>query len=120
MNRRQLQNESPKRVALYARSSWLQPLGEIQTLQAQVDRCTAYCLEHGCIVPHDQRLASVRAGSADRDRPALACLCEAVRQGRVAIVVVSSLDRLTRDPIESAILLEEFKAARVTIVTAGA
>ena len=59
----------------------------------------------------------VQAGSADRDRLALARLGEAVRQGRVAIVVASSLDRLARDPTQSAILVEEFKAAGVTIAT---
>lgn len=120
MIRRQHQNKAPKRAALYARSSQLKPLGEILALQAQVDRCTAYSLEHGYIVPHDQLYSEVRAGSADCDRPALARLGEAVRQGCVAVVVVSSLDRLARDPAASAILVEEFKAAGVTIATAGA
>ena len=119
MIRRQNHNEAPTRAALYARSSQLKPLSEIHVLQAQVDRCVAYSLEHGYIVPHDQRYAEVRAGSADSDRPALVRLCEAVRQGCVA-VVVSSLDRLARDAAESAILVEELKAAGVTIETAGA
>ena len=120
MNRRQNHNEAPTRAALYARSSQLRPLSEIHALQVQVDRCVAYSLEHGYIVPQDQRYAEVQAGSTDSDRSALARLCEAVRQGRVAVVVVSSLDRLARDAAESALLVEEFKAAGVTIETAGA
>ena len=62
----------------------------------------------------------VQAGSADSDRLALARLGEAVRQGRGAIVVVSSLDRRARDPTQSAILVDEFKAAGATIATIGA
>jgi DNA invertase Pin-like site-specific DNA recombinase len=120
MIRRQHHNEAPTRAALYTRSSQLKPLDEIHALQAQVDHCTAYRLEHGYIVPHDQCYAEVRAGSVDSDRPALARLGEAVRQGCVAVVVVSSLDRLARDRAQSAILVEEFKAAGVTIATAGA
>jgi DNA invertase Pin-like site-specific DNA recombinase len=113
---RQQHNEAPKRVALYARSSQLNPPGGIEPLQAQVDRCAAYCLEHGYIVPDSE----VQAGSADSPRPALARLCEAVRQGSEALVVVSSLDRLARDPAQSVILVEQFKAAGVTITDAGA
>ena len=62
----------------------------------------------------------VQAGSADSPRPALARLCEAVQQGGVAVVVVRGLDRLARDSKQSAILVEEFKTAGVTIATAGA
>ena len=119
MIRRQYQKVAPKRAALYTRSSQLKPLGEINALQVQIERCTTYCLKHGYIVPHDQPYAEVRAGSADSDRPALARLCEAIRQGCVAVVVVSSLDRLARDPTQCAILVKEFKAAGVTIATAG-
>jgi DNA invertase Pin-like site-specific DNA recombinase len=117
---RQQHNEAPKRVALYARSSQLNAPGGMEPLQAQVDRCAAYCLEHGYIVPRDQRYTEVQAGSSDSPRPALARLCEAVRRGYVAVVMVSSLDKLERDSTQSAILVEEFKAAGVTIATAGA
>jgi DNA invertase Pin-like site-specific DNA recombinase len=119
MIRRQHQNEAPRRAALYVRGSQLKPLGGIRALQTQVDRCIAYSLEHGCIVPLDQLSSEVRAGSADCDCPELARLGEAVRQGCVAVVVVSSLDGLARDCAQNAILVEEFKAAGVTIGTAG-
>ena len=57
------------------------------------------------LCPTIKRLASVQAGSADSDRPALARLLEAIRQGSVAVVVVSGLDRLAReDPAQSALL----------------
>ncbi len=95
MIQRQHQNEALRRATLYVRGSQLKPLGGILALQTQVDRCTAYSLEHGCIVPHDQHYSEVRAGSADSDCPELARLGEAVRQGCVA-VVVSSLDGLAR------------------------
>ncbi len=94
MIQRQHQNTAPKRVTLYTRSSQLKPLGEIHALLAQVDRCTAYCLEHGYIVSHNQRYAEVQAGSAESYRPALLRLGEAVQQGCVAFLMVSSLERL--------------------------
>ena len=111
---------APKRVAIYARSTKLRPLGETGALEEQVDQSATNYLEHGYLVPHDQRLAAPQPGSADSDRLALARLGEAVRQGHGAIVVVSSLDRRARDPTQSAILGDEFKAARVTIATVGA
>ena len=112
-------NEESKRAALYARISQLNPPGGMEPLPAQVDRCTAYCLEHGFLVFGDQHDTVVQAGSAGSPRPALVRLCEVIRQGGAATVVVSSLDRLARDSRQSIILVEEFKAAGVTIVAAG-
>ena len=119
MNRRRHQPGASKRAALYARSSHLKPQGETGALGEQVDRCVAYCLEHGYLVPQDQRLASLQAGSADSDRPALARLLEAIRQGGAAVVVVSGLDRLARDRAQGVLLFEEFSAAGVSITTTG-
>src|SRR2546421_7327190 len=97
MNRRRHQPGAPKRAALYERSSQLKPQGETGALGEQGDRCVAYSLEHGYLVPQDQRLASLQAGSADSDRPALARLLEAIRQGGAAVVVVRDPDRLPRE-----------------------
>ena len=88
----QHQNTAPKRVALYARSSQLKPLGEIHALLAQVDLCTAYCLEHGFSVSHHQHYTEVQAGSATSYRPALEHLGEYVRQSCDAVLVERSLD----------------------------
>ena len=119
MNRRRHQPGVPKRAALYARSSQLKSQGETDALGEQADRCVAYSLEHGYLVPQDQRLAAVQAGSADSDRPALARLIEAIRQGGAAVVVVSGLDRLARDRAQGVFLFEEFKAAGISITTTG-
>ncbi len=117
MSRRQKRNKTLNRVALYARSSQLTPLGEIHTVQAQVDSCIAYCREHGYIIPRDQGSTEVQTVSAGSDRPALKHLGEAIHQGSVAILAVSSFDRFTQDPTQSAFLVEEFKLAGVTIAT---
>ena len=119
MNRRRHQPGAPKRAALYERRSQLRPQGETGALGEQADRCVAYSLEHGYLVPQDQRLASLQAGSADSDRPALARLLEAIRQGGAAGVVVSDLARLARDRAQGVFLFEEFKAAGVSITTTG-
>lgn len=115
---RQQPNEASKRATLYVRISRLNQPGGIEALQAQVDRCTTYCLEHGYIVPQDQRYTVLQAGSAGSHRPALVRLGDAVQQGDVAVVVVSSLDRLARDSRQNVIFVEEFKIAGVTIATA--
>ena len=117
MNRRRRhQSGTPKRAAIYARSSKLWPQGETGALEERVERSAAYCLEHGYPVPHDQRLAAGQAGRADGDRPALARLLEAIRRGCVAAMVVRDLDRLAReDSAQSAILIEEFRATGVSI-----
>jgi len=60
----------------------------------------------------------VRVGNADSDRPELTLLGEAVRQGCIVVVMVSSFERLAPDPAESSILAKEFKAAGVSIATA--
>ncbi len=120
MTRQQHHDEVSKRAALYAMISQLYPPSGIEPLQVQVDRCIACCFEHGYLVLRDQHDTEVQAGSADSPRPALARLCEVVRQGGAAVVVVSSLDRLVRDSRQSVILVEEFKATGVTIAAAGA
>ena len=119
MNRRRHQPGAPKRAALYARSPQLRPQGETGALGEQLDRCIAYCLEHGYIVSQDQHLAAVQAGSADSGRPALARLLEAIRQGGAAVVVVRGLDRLARDRAQGVLLFEEFRAEGVSITTTG-
>ena len=120
MTRLNHHNEEYERAALYARTSQLNPPGGMRPLPAQVDRCTAYCLEHGFLVLGDQHDIEVQARSTGSPRPALASLCEVVRQGGAAVVVVSSLDRLARDTRQSIILVEEFKAAGATIAAAEA
>ncbi len=118
--RRRYQPGTPKRAAIYARSAKLWPLRETEALEELVDQSAAYCLEHGYPVPHDQWLASGQARGAESDRPALARLLEAIRQGSVAVVVVSVLDRLAReDPAQSATLSEGFRATEVSITTTG-
>ena len=114
--RRRYQPGTPKRAAIYARSTKLRPLRETAALQDQVDQSATFCLEHGYLVLPDQRLASGQAGRADGDRPALVRLLEAIRRGCVAAMVVRDLDRLAReDSAQSAILIEEFRATGVSI-----
>jgi DNA invertase Pin-like site-specific DNA recombinase len=111
---------APKRAAIYARSTKLRPLGETGALEEQVDQSATNYLEHGYLVPHDQRVAVGQAGSADRGRPALERLLEAIRQGSVDAMVVRDLDRLAReDPAQSANPTGGFRATGVSITTAG-
>jgi len=47
-------SETPKRTAIYARSSQLKQSGGTNSLQAQLDLCKAYCAEHGYTLSKDQ------------------------------------------------------------------
>ncbi len=118
--RRRHQPGTPKRVAIYARSTKLRPLRETGARKEQVDQSATYRLEHGYLVPYDKGLASALPGSADSARPALVRLLEAMRQSSVAAVVVSGLDRLAREnPALSATLSEGFRATGISITTTG-
>ena len=61
-------SETPKRAAIYARSSQLKQVGGTNSLQMQIDLCKAYCAEHGYILPEDQMYYEIGDGTVDPDR----------------------------------------------------
>ena len=65
-------SKTPKRVAIYSRRSQFEQLGGINSIQAQIDLCKAYCAEHGYILPEDQMYCEMRDGTVDTDHPELA------------------------------------------------
>ncbi len=103
-------SEFPKRAAIYARSYQLKQVGGTNSIQAQIDLCKAYCAEHGYILPEDQMYYEIRDGTVDSDRPELARLRKAAQQGFIDVLVVASLERLTRDARANAMLIEQLKA----------
>jgi len=102
-------SEPPKRAALYTRSYQLKQLGATNSIQAQLDLCKAYCAEHGYMLSEDQIYYEVRAGTVDADRSELARLRKAAQQGFIDVLVIASLERLTRDARANAMLIEQLK-----------
>ncbi len=47
-------SEPPKRAAIYTRSYQLKHLGGMNSIQAQIDLCKAYCAKHGYMLSEDQ------------------------------------------------------------------
>ena len=63
------------------------------------------------------RLAQVTASGGNMDRPAMKRLLEDIRQGRVDIVVVYKVDRLTRSLMDFARIVETFDSNSVSFVS---
>ena len=103
-------SEPPKRAAIYARSYQLKQLGGTNSIQMQIDLCKAYCVEHGYMLSEDQMYYEVKEGTVDSDRPELERLRRAVQKGFIDVLVVASLERLTRNARANAMLIEQLKA----------
>jgi DNA invertase Pin-like site-specific DNA recombinase len=103
-------SEIPKRAVIYARSYQFKLLGGTNSIQAQIDLCKAYCAEHGYTLPEDQMYCEIGDRTVDTDHPELARLRKAAQQGFTDVLVIASLERLTRDAQVSAMLIEQLKA----------
>lgn len=101
-----------REVAIYARVATAAEGGS-SDLDAQVDACLAFARSRG-----DTDTLSFREVAAwdTLERPRLAELRSAIAHGWVAVVLVTTLDRLTRDPVLLGALRAEWAAMGVAIV----
>jgi site-specific DNA recombinase len=118
------QNGFPTRAkaccAVYTRKSLEEGLEqEFNSLDAQREACAA------CITSQKHEGWTARATLYDdgaysggtMDRPALQRLLDDIRAGKVDVVVVYKLDRLTRSPADFAKIIEVFDVQRVSFVS---
>jgi len=103
-------SEPLKRAAIYTRSYQLKQLGGTNSIQTQIDLCKAYCAQHSYTLSEDQIYYEIGEGTVDPDRPELERLRRAAQQGFIDVLVVASLERLTRDARADAMLIEQLKA----------
>lgn len=105
------------RVLIYARVSTLNQAEEGTSLGTQLAACRAYCQEHGYQILGEYQ--DVMSGAVYRERPALSELRQRVRSRDVDVVVCYALDRLSRDQLHLAVMLEEIEhhGARLELVT---
>jgi len=94
------------RAASYFRVSTDNQEAEGTSLQTQLEACREYCRSKGYEVIH--QLSEAYSGLA-LDRPKLNELREMVRSGEIDVLVVYSLDRLSRDPTHGVILTQELE-----------
>jgi len=80
--------EPSKRSAIYNRSYQFKQVGATNSIQAQIERCRAYCAERGYTLPEDQIYCETREGTVDTDRPELMRLIKAVQQGIIDVLVI--------------------------------
>src|SRR5437016_7863669 len=109
-----------KRCAIYARNSSEEGLEqEFNSLQAQSEACEAYIPSQR---PEGWVLARTRYddggfSGGNMERPALQRLLADIRGGRIDIIVVYKVDRLTRSLADFARLVEIFDAQGVSFVS---
>jgi DNA invertase Pin-like site-specific DNA recombinase len=111
---------APKRCAVYARVSSDERLDQsFNSIDAQREAGVAYIASQraeGWIVAGDDYLDPGYSGG-NMDRPGLKRLMADIEAGRIDIVVVYKIDRLTRSLADFARLIEVFERRRVSFVS---
>ncbi|MEK0086133.1 recombinase family protein [Benzoatithermus flavus] len=111
---------APKRCAAYARVSSDERLDQsFNSIDAQREAGVAYIASQraeGWIVAGDDYLDPGYSGG-NMDRPGLKRLMADIEAGRIDIVVVYKIDRLTRSLADFARLIEVFERRRVSFVS---
>ena len=107
------------RCAIYTRKSTEHGLDqEFNSLDAQREACEAYIKSQASqgwkILP--QHYDDPAYSGGDLDRPALKRLLRDVEAGRIEVVVVYKIDRLTRSLADFAKLVETFDARSISFV----
>ena len=111
---------SRKRCAIYTRKSSEEGLEqEFNSLQAQSEACEAYIRSqrHEGWVLARTRYDDGGFSGGNIERPALQRLLADIRGGRIEIIVVYKVDRLTRSLADFARLVEIFDAQSVSFVS---
>ncbi|RDV02453.1 recombinase family protein [Sphingorhabdus pulchriflava] len=108
------------RCAIYTRKSTEEGLEqEFNSIDAQRAACEAYILsqagERWTLLPQYYDDGGWSGGNMER--PALKSLLKAISEGRIDVVVVYKVDRLTRSLMDFARIVEKFDAHQVSFVS---
>lgn len=98
------------KAAIYCRVSTDNQEREGTSLQTQLEACRNYCWDKGYDVTYH---FSEAYSGLSLERPELDKLRELVRNEQIDVVVVYSLDRLSRDPVHGVILMQELEKHNV-------
>lgn len=100
------------KAAIYCRVSTDDQEQEGTSLSIQMESCLTYCRENSYDVSY--RFSEAFSGLT-LHRPKLTELRELVWTGKVDVVVIYCLDRISRDPTHGVILTQEFERANVKL-----
>lgn len=116
---RPIQSSSPvRRVAIYTRKSTTHGLDqEFSSLDAQWESCAAYVRGQPSWELTTTRYDDGGFTGANLERPAFQRLMQDVESGKVDVVVVYKVDRLSRSLLDFASLVERFRKADVYFVS---
>ncbi|WNZ60881.1 recombinase family protein [Myxococcus sp. MxC21-1] len=107
-----------KRCAVYTRKSTAAGLEmEFNSLDAQRDSCVSYVQRQPGWVLLDESYDDGGFTGANMERPAFQRLLQDVDAGRVDVVVVYKVDRLSRSLLDFAKVMERFNAAGASFVS---
>lgn len=110
---------SALRCAIYTRKSTEHGLDlEFNSLDAQREACESYIKSQASLGWHaiDQHYDDAAFSGGNLDRPALKILLADIEAGKVDVVVVYKIDRLTRSLADFAKLVEAFDAKSISFV----
>jgi site-specific DNA recombinase len=113
-------SKTPIRCAIYTRKSSDEGLEQaFNSLDAQWEACAAYVASQKGqgwrLLPHRYDDGGISGGTIER--PGLQCLLSDIEAGKVDLVVVYKVDRLTRSLADFAKLVERFDKAGVSFVS---
>ncbi len=109
-----------RHCAIYTRQSVVRPEDSLTSCAVQRDQFASLVASHareGWVLLPDRFDDEGISGSSVRDRPALRSLLRACADGRVNVIVVARIDRLTRNMHDWARLHAFLREARIELVT---
>lgn len=110
-------SQSRRNAAIYARSATLPQSREADTLAEQVRECRSYCEKQRWCVEDRHIYQEVASGATGINRPEVARLLHAAKQGAFDAVVVFAYDRLSRIHAHSASLVAALENWGVHVVS---
>ncbi len=102
-------------VAIYVRVSTEEQAKEGLSVEAQIDKCEAYCKARGWDVFKVYRDAGFSAGSLNR--PALELLMRDAQESKFNIILVYKIDRFSRKLKDLIMVLEDLKDKKINFTS---
>lgn len=107
--------DNGNKVAIYVRVSTEEQAKEGISIDAQIDRCTAYCKARGWTTYRVFTDAGFSAGSLKR--PALSELLKDAKEKRFNILLVYKIDRFSRNLKDLISILEDLKTININFTS---
>jgi len=119
MGRRAAIEQLARSVAIYVRVSTGAQEEEGSSLETQEAGCRAFARENGLVIAEDHIYREVHTGVELWERPQMTRLREAVKRGKVGLIIAYAIDRLARDPTHLGVIISEveYHGGEVRFVT---